>query len=120
MNRYSKFAAIVAMIAFLPFSALGEQSVAIPEVRRQPPPPESPLHTQHDVVIGILKNIEENEGRVVITHQSFESLGDPQTTTLFRVNSRAMFKGLRVGQKVKFVAERIDGIATVTWMAPTK
>lgn len=120
MKSSSKIAVIIAIIAYLPFAAQGEQSTTAPEIRRQPPPPESPLHTQHDVVIGVVKMIQEKKGKIVIAHQSFAVLGDPQTTSQFRVSSLAMLRGLHTGQKVKFVAERIDGVATITWMVPVK
>lgn len=121
MKSRARIAVAVAIIACIPFAAQGEQgAAAIPGIRRQPPPPESPLHTQHDVVVGIVNSIQESKGRVDITHQSFANLGDPQTTSQFRVRSISALKGLHTGQKVKFVAERIDGIATITWIVPVK
>lgn len=107
----------IAILALLPVFAQAQNQVTS-EIRRPPPPPESSLHQQHDVVTGTVNAVQNDAGKITITHQSFASLGVPATTTVFRVKPPSMLKRLHSGQKVKFVAERIDGEPTITWMVP--
>lgn len=76
---------------------------------------------QASMVDGEVKKIDEAAGKVTLKHGPIKSLGmDEGMTMVFRVKDPAMLKQVKVGDKVKFEAERGDGAITVTKMQKGK
>jgi Cu/Ag efflux protein CusF len=61
-----------------------------------------------------VRKVDLGKGLVVLKHGEIANLGMPPMTMGFNVANKKMLKGLKVGQKVKFQAEIVDGKATVT------
>lgn len=63
---------------------------------------------------GEVKKIDKDTGKVTIKHGEIKSLDMPSMTMVFRVKDATMLDQLKVGDKIQFVAENLDGKLTVT------
>lgn len=69
---------------------------------------------------GEIKKVDSTNRMLVIKHGPLKNLGMPGMTMGFNVADPAMLKKFRSGDKVDFVAEMMDGTATITRIEPIK
>jgi Cu/Ag efflux protein CusF len=70
---------------------------------------------QSPLVDGVITRIDQAAGKVSIRHGPLKKFDmDEGMTMVFRLKDPAMLKGFKVGDKVKFDVERIDGLFTIT------
>ena len=70
---------------------------------------------QADMVKGEVKKIDGSAGKITLKHDPIKSLDmDDGMTMVFRVQDPAMLKQVKVGDKVRFQAERATAGITVT------
>ncbi len=62
---------------------------------------------------GLVKKVDKAAGKVTISHGPIENLGMPKMTMVYRVKDPAMLDRLEEGDKILFVAEKVDGAFTV-------
>jgi Cu(I)/Ag(I) efflux system protein CusF len=65
-------------------------------------------------VSGEIKKINESAGKITIKHGPIPNLDMDAMTMVFRVADAALLKQVKVGDKVKFEADRVNGAITVT------
>ena len=76
---------------------------------------------QSDLVDGQVIKIDESAGKITLRHGPFKKFDMADGMTMvFRVLDPAMLKAVKVGDKVKFDAERVNGPFTVIKMEKTK
>lgn len=63
---------------------------------------------------GTVKKVDEKTRKVTLIHEELKNLEMPAMTMVFQVADEALLGKLKVGAKVQFVAERINGKITVT------
>lgn len=63
---------------------------------------------------GEIKKVDTAAGKLTIKHGPLVNLGMEPMTMVFRVQDPAMLSKVRPGSKVRFVAEKINGVLTVT------
>lgn len=78
------------------------------------------IASQHDLVEGQVTKVDVPTERITLRHGPIKSLDMDSMTMLFRVKDKAMLKAVKVGDKVKFRAERVDGRITLTHIERTK
>lgn len=71
-------------------------------------------HAQPAQTSGEVAKVDVAAGRVTIKHGEIKNLDMPPMTMAFRVRDTKLLDGLTVGDRVRFVAERVDGQYTVT------
>ena len=59
-------------------------------------------------------------GKITIKHGPLANLDMPGMTMVFRVKDPAMLDRVKEGDKIKFVADRMNGSLTVIQMEPSK
>jgi Cu(I)/Ag(I) efflux system periplasmic protein CusF len=70
---------------------------------------------QSAMVNGQVVKIDESAGKITLKHGPIKKLEmDEGMTMVFRVHDPAMLKQVKIGDKVKFDAERVNGQITVT------
>jgi len=76
---------------------------------------------QAPTVAGEVVKIDEKGGRITLKHGEIKHLDMPAMTMSWRLRSPALLEGLKSGDRVRFVAEKVDGQFTVTQIlkAPT-
>ena len=72
-------------------------------------------------VEGSVVKIDESAGKITLKHGPIKKLDmDEGTTMVFRVQDTAVLKTVKVGDKVKFDADRVNGQLTVTTLQKSK
>lgn len=69
---------------------------------------------------GEIKKVDKEASRITIKHGPLENLGMPGMTMVFGVKDTSALETLKTGDKIKFVAEKIDGRYVVTKYAVQK
>ena len=69
---------------------------------------------------GIVKKVDKSSGKVTIKHGPLDNLGMPAMTMVFRVKDPAMLDQMKAGDKISFIAEKVNGAITVIRTEPTK
>lgn len=67
---------------------------------------------------GEVRKIDAANARLTLRHGPLVNLDMPGMTMVFKAKTPALLEGLKVGDKVKFRAEQIDGAYTVTAIQP--
>lgn len=67
---------------------------------------------------GEIRRINKDAGKLTIKHGPIENLDMPAMTMVFRVADAAMLDQLQVGDKVRFIVEKLEGKYTVTRLEP--
>lgn len=63
---------------------------------------------------GEIRKVDAAAGKLTIQHGPLVNLGMEPMTMVFRVQDPVMLSKVRPGSKVRFVAEKINGVLTVT------
>jgi Cu(I)/Ag(I) efflux system protein CusF len=72
------------------------------------------------LVDGEVKKVDKEAGKVTLRHGELKALAMPAMTMVFRAKDPAMLDQVKVGDKVKFIAEKIDGAITVVHLEHVK
>lgn len=69
---------------------------------------------------GEIRRIDKEAKKVTIRHGPLANLDMPPMTMVFQVKDAAMLEQLKPGDKVRFQAEKIEGLYTVTRIEPAR
>ena len=67
---------------------------------------------------GVVRRIDAANAKITLKHGPIVNLDMPPMTMVFRVQPPELLGGIKVGDKVRFHAEDIDGAYTVTAIQP--
>lgn len=71
-------------------------------------------------VDGVVKKVDKAGGKVTLSHGPLTHLNMPAMTMIFRVKERSWLDRMQTGDKIRFVAEPIDGSLTIVKFETTK
>lgn len=66
-----------------------------------------------DLVNGEVKKVDKDAGKITLRHDEIKHLGMPVMSMVFRVKDRAMLDRVKTGDKVRFMADRVNGALTI-------
>ena len=69
---------------------------------------------QGTATAGEVTKLDKAGGRITLKHGEIKGLDMPAMTMAYRVRDARLLDGVGVGDRVRFVAERVDGQYTVT------
>jgi Cu(I)/Ag(I) efflux system periplasmic protein CusF len=69
---------------------------------------------------GEIKKVDKSAGKLTIKHSELKNLGMPAMTMVFKVKDSSMLEGVKSGDKVSFVAEKVGSQFTVVKLEPKK
>jgi Cu(I)/Ag(I) efflux system periplasmic protein CusF len=69
---------------------------------------------------GVVRKIDAANGKITLRHGHIVNIDMPAMTMVFRVQPRELLNRVKAGDTVKFHAEMVDGVLTVTAMEPVK
>ena len=69
---------------------------------------------------GEVKKVDKSSGKLTIKHGPIDNLGMPAMTMVFRVKDPAMLDRMKAGDKISFVAEKVNGAYTLMQTEPAK
>ncbi|MCX7178400.1 MAG: copper-binding protein [Proteobacteria bacterium] len=62
---------------------------------------------------GVVKKVDKTSGKLTIAHGPLENIGMPAMTMAFRVKDAAWLEQIKDGDKIRFVADNVNGNYTV-------
>lgn len=81
----------------------------------------APAYSQPAMVDGQVTKIDESAGKITLKHGPIKKFDmDEGMTMVFRVQEPAMLKQVKVGDKVKFDVDKVNGQFTVVKMQKAK
>lgn len=66
------------------------------------------------MAVGVVRKLDDEQKKITLKHEAIENLGMPPMTMVFRVEKMSLIEKVKVGDRVAFRAERIDGVLVVT------
>lgn len=69
---------------------------------------------------GEVRKIDKAQGKVTLKHGPIANLDMPAMTMVFKVADPKLLDTIKVGDKVQFAAQRLDGAITVVAISPRK
>ena len=86
------------------------------------------LHAAHVIAAGpattlsegVVKKVDKAQGKLTIKHGPLENLGMPGMTMVFRVRDAVWLDQLKPGDNIRFLAEQVNGVLTVTTLEIVK
>ena len=77
--------------------------------------PKSPPATDGEV-----RKVDKSAGKLTIRHGEIRNLEMPAMTMVFTAKDPALLDGLKEGDKIKFTADKVNGVYTVTTVEVVK
>ena len=74
---------------------------------------QAPRNAEAPMVDGTIKKIDRSTGKVTLAHGALVNLGMPAMTMVFRVKDIAWLDQMKEGNKIRFVADNVNGVITV-------
>lgn len=107
MNAISKIAIALTMAAAAATASAQEHAHDGHEAHAGQPV------TAQAMVEGEVKKIDKDAGKITLRHGDIVNLNMPAMTMVFRTKEAAMLDQVKVGDKVSFAAERVNGAVTI-------
>jgi Cu/Ag efflux protein CusF len=112
MKRTNFFSiAVLAFAAALPLAGRAQEKPATVPQASAP---------AADMTDGEVRKINKDARKITLKHGEIKNLDMPGMTMVFQVKDSAMLEQVKVGDKVKFVAEKSGGALVVTEIQPAK
>ena len=80
----------------------------------------STAQAQSALTEGEVRKVDKEAKKITIKHGPLTNLDMPGMTMVFQVKDPAMLDSVKAGDRIRFMAERIDGAYTVTQLQVTK
>ena len=72
------------------------------------------------MVDGQVKKVDKAAGKVTLAHGPLVNLGMPAMTMVFRVKDASWLDQMKAGDKIRFMADNVNGAVTVMHFEPAK
>lgn len=106
---------ILASIGFSLF-AFGSQAQTVPASQMQV----AQAAAVQAMADGEIRKIDKENSKLTIKHGPLQNLDMPAMTMVFQVQDTTVLDKVQVGDKVKFIADKVDGKFTVTKIEPAR
>lgn len=73
----------------------------------------APAGSEAGLTAGVVRKVDKEAVKVTIRHEALKNLDMPAMTMVFRVEDPAMLDQLKPGDKINFVADKVNGNFTV-------
>ena len=72
------------------------------------------------MVDGVVKKVDKAAGKVTVSHGPLTNLNMPAMTMVFKVSNAAWLDQMKSGDKIRFMADNVNGAITVVHFEPAK
>ena len=79
---------------------------------------EMPMHASADMTEGEIRKVDLDNKKITIKHGEIKNLDMPGMTMVFQVKDPALLEKAKVGEKIRFKAEKSGGAMVVTDIEP--
>lgn len=101
--KISALTAAIYLATMVPF-AVSAQAVSAPVI----------TSTDKGMTAGVVRKLDNEQKKITLKHEALENLGMPPMTMVFRLEKASLIYKVKVGDRVMFRAEQIDGAFMVT------
>lgn len=110
--RVVTIAALLLSWAVAPLAHANEahQTESASPVTQQMPDPDSSMSE------GEVRKVDKSLGKITIRHGELKNLDMPPMTMVFQVNDKSVLETVKAGDRISFVADKVDGKFTVMQM----
>ncbi|RJG03500.1 copper-binding protein [Noviherbaspirillum sedimenti] len=111
LNTFSLAAALAIFVAPLAQANNAHHAASAAATSAASVPAQS---TETALTEGEVKKVNKDTGKLTIKHGELKNLGMPPMTMVFRAKDPAMLDQVKAGDKINFVADKVEGQFTVT------
>ncbi len=111
-SRTTPAAALITLVATFSPSGIAADNP------RSDAAPQAATASEAPWVEGVVRKVDKPGGKVTLAHGPLANLGMPAMTMAFRVKDAAWLDHMTDGHKIRFVANRLDGVFTVVRFEP--
>ena len=76
--------------------------------------------TEMQMVDGVVKKVDKSAGKVTLSHGPLTNLDMPAMTMVFRVKDAGWLEQMKAGDKIRFMADNVNGAVTIVHFEPAK
>lgn len=76
--------------------------------------------TEMQMVDGVVKKVDKSAGKVTLSHGPLTNLSMPAMTMVFRVKEANWLDQMKAGDKIRFMADNVNGAVTIVHFEPAK
>lgn len=76
--------------------------------------------TEMQMVDGVVKKVDKSVGKVTLSHGPLTNLSMPAMTMVFRVKDAHWLDQMKAGDKIRFMADNVNGAVTIVHFEPAK
>ena len=105
---------LVAMLALLGAAAAGPSLATTHDTHARAPQQAQAASTAAAMADGEVRRLDKAQGKLTLRHGPLANLEMPAMTMVFRVADPKMLDALKEGDKVRFAADKVNGVITVT------
>lgn len=102
--KASNLLAMIILATIVPLSVSAQTSDA----------PAAAIVGEAALTAGVVRKLDDDQKKITLKHEALENLGMPPMTMVFRIEKMSLVEKVKVGDRVLFRAERIDGAFVVT------
>ncbi len=113
MTLHPLIVALALLLAANPASAQTEHHHP-PATQANHSVPPTPATPATSLTEGEVRKIDIAQGKITLRHGPITHLDMPGMTMVFKASDASLLTGLQVGQRVRFAAEMLHGVLTVT------
>ena len=74
---------------------------------------QAPAGADAQMVDGLVKKVDKSAGKLTVAHGPLPALGMPAMTMVFRVKDAAWLDQMKAGDKIRFMADKVNGAYTI-------
>lgn len=115
MKRRFGFLALCALL--LPAGVLAQANPAVPANQASAAASATPA-AKADMAQAEVRRIDREQGKITLRHGPIANLDMPAMTMVFRVTDTTWLDRLKVGDRLRFAAQKQGGVYTVTAIEP--
>lgn len=105
--KHVLFATLMGVAAALPGASIADSEHRHIQVAQAPAAPDAQM------VDGLVKKVDKAAGKVTLAHAPLPALGMPAMTMVFRVKEAAWLDQMKPGDKIRFMADKVNGAYTI-------
>ena len=76
--------------------------------------------TEMQMVDGVVKKVDKSAGKVTLSHGPLTNLSMPAMTMVCRVKDANWLDQMKAGDKIRFMADNVNGAVTIVHFEPAK
>ena len=105
--KHILIATLITVSSALPGASLAEGGHTGDQMAR------APAAADARMVDGVVKKVDRSAGKITLSHGPLPALGMPAMTMVFRVKDAAWLDQMKAGDKIRFMADKVNGAFTV-------